>query len=191
MDKFDAILIGAGQANNPLARSLAAAGWSVALVERGRIGGSCLNVGCTPTKVMVASAKVAEVARRAAEFGVRTGTVSVDFAQVRRRREGIMDAFRAGGEKKLAGAENLELIRGEGRFLDAEAVAVRLNEGGERTLRAGTIVLDTGSRPARPAPARPRRRGGARLDCDPHASKRSPTTCSSSAAATLRPSTGR
>ncbi len=150
MDKFDAILIGAGQANNPLARSLAVAGWSAALVERGRIGGSCLNVGCTPTKAMVASAKVAEVARRAAEFGVRTGTVSVDFAEVRRRREGIMDAFRAGSERKLTAAKNLELIRGEARFLDAEAVAVRLNDGGERVLRAGTVVIDTGSRPARP-----------------------------------------
>ena len=75
-DTFDAIVIGSGQGGKPLAAELANNGWRVALVEREHVGGTCINVGCTPTKTMVASARVAYLARRAAEYGVRAGPVS-------------------------------------------------------------------------------------------------------------------
>jgi pyruvate/2-oxoglutarate dehydrogenase complex dihydrolipoamide dehydrogenase (E3) component len=87
MDPFDAIVLGTGQAGKPLAITLAKAGWRVAVIERDAVGGSCVNFGCTPTKTMVASARVAYLARRAADFGVVTGAVAVDLAAVRRRKE--------------------------------------------------------------------------------------------------------
>ena len=84
-ERFDAIVLGTGQAGKPLALDLGAAGRRTAIIERGYVGGTCINVGCTPTKTMVASARVAYLARRAAEFGVRCGPVAVDMAQVRQR----------------------------------------------------------------------------------------------------------
>ena len=80
--KFDAIVIGSGQAGNPLCHRLADRGWNVALIERAHLGGTCINYGCTPTKTMVASAQVAHYARHAARWGVRTGPVEVDLAQI-------------------------------------------------------------------------------------------------------------
>src|SRR2546421_9564272 len=98
MDGFDAIVIGTGQAGVPLARALAEAGWKMAVIERERVGGTCINVGCTPTKTMVASARVAYVARRAADYGVRTGPVSVDMAKVRERKRALVESFRSGSQ---------------------------------------------------------------------------------------------
>ena len=91
MPRYDAIVLGSGQAGNPLAQKLADHGWSVALVEKEHLGGTCVNTGCTPTKTMIASAQVAHYARHAARWGVRTGEVSVDRA----RRDGRADE--AGG----------------------------------------------------------------------------------------------
>ena len=82
-DAFEAVLIGAGQANNPLSRSLAGAGKRVALIEKGKIGGTCVNTGCTPTKTMAAGARVAYPARRAGEFGVHAGAVEFRLDEVR------------------------------------------------------------------------------------------------------------
>ena len=96
-ERFDAIVLGTGQAGKPLALDLGAAGRRTAVVERAYVGGTCVNVGCTPTKTMVASARVAYLARRAADFGVRCGPVAVDMAQVRRRKQAIVDDFRTGG----------------------------------------------------------------------------------------------
>ena len=86
-EHFDAIVLGTGQGGKPLALAFARAGWNTAVVERGPVGGTCINVGCTPTKTMVASARVAYLARRAADFGVHTGPVRVDLAKVRERKD--------------------------------------------------------------------------------------------------------
>jgi pyruvate/2-oxoglutarate dehydrogenase complex dihydrolipoamide dehydrogenase (E3) component len=150
-ERFDAIVLGTGQAGKPLALDLAAAGRRTAVVEREYVGGTCINVGCTPTKTMVASARVAYLARRAADYGVRCGPVAVDMAQVRARKRAIVDDFRTGGQRRLETAENVALIFGEGRFTAPKVVEVTLKAGGTRTLTADTIFINTGDRPSRPA----------------------------------------
>src|SRR3990172_2472540 len=96
--QYDAVIIGAGQAGVPLARSLSEAGWQTALVEREHVGGSCYNEGCTPTKTMIASARVAYLARRAADYGVATGGVSVDMVAVRQRKRDLVESWRDGSQ---------------------------------------------------------------------------------------------
>jgi pyruvate/2-oxoglutarate dehydrogenase complex dihydrolipoamide dehydrogenase (E3) component len=150
MDHYDAIVIGAGQAGTPLSVALGEAGRKTAVVESHHVGGTCINVGCTPTKTMVASARVAYLARRAADYGVRCGSVCVDLGQVRRRKQAIVDDFRAGVERRLNDAENVQLIFGEARFTGPRVVEVRLTAGGTRTLTADTIFINTGDRPGRP-----------------------------------------
>jgi pyruvate/2-oxoglutarate dehydrogenase complex dihydrolipoamide dehydrogenase (E3) component len=150
-ERFDAIVLGTGQAGKPLALDLGGAGRRTAVVEREYVGGTCVNVGCTPTKTMVASARVAYLARRAADYGVRCGPVAVDLAQVRNRKQAIVDDFRSGGQRRLEQAKNVELIFGEGRFTAPKVVEVRLKAGGVRTLTAEAIFINTGGRPARPA----------------------------------------
>jgi pyruvate/2-oxoglutarate dehydrogenase complex dihydrolipoamide dehydrogenase (E3) component len=147
---YDAIVIGSGQAGGPLAGALAKAGRRTALVERAHVGGTCINEGCTPTKTMVASARVAYLARRAADYGVRTGPVEVDLARVRQRKRDIVASFRKGGERRLAEA-GVHLIAGEGRFTGPHTVEVRPSDGGDaQTLTAPLVVINTGARPARP-----------------------------------------
>ncbi len=147
---FDAIILGSGQAGNPLAAALSAKGKRVAMVERAAVGGTCGNYGCTPTKTMVASADTAHQARRAAEFGVHVGGVSVNMAEVRERKRSMVKTWREGSEKSLAKAEHVELIRGEGSFVSAKEVRVLLNAGGERRLSAELVVIDTGLSPVVP-----------------------------------------
>lgn len=144
---FDLLVIGAGQGGGPLAGKAAEAGWRVALVERAHVGGSCVNEGCTPTKTMVASARVAHLARRAADYGVRTGPVSVDLTTVRQRKRDIVERFRSGSKKGLTSKEGLTLLMGEASFTGPRAVEVTLNDGGTRTLTAERIVVNTGTRP--------------------------------------------
>ncbi len=148
--RFDAIVIGSGQAGKPMALDLGGAGRRTAVIEREHVGGTCVNVGCTPTKTMVASARIAYLTRRAADYGIRCGTVGVDMAQVRERKQAIVDDFRAGVQRRLEDAENVELIFGEGRFTGPNVVEVRLTVGGTRTLTADAIFINTGARPARP-----------------------------------------
>src|SRR5205807_9700774 len=95
---YDAIVIGAGQAGGPLSTALAHAGWKTALIEREHVGGTCINEGCTPTKTMVASARVAYLARRGADYGVQTGPVTVDMTRVRQRKRDIVTSFRNGSQ---------------------------------------------------------------------------------------------
>src|SRR5246127_5812504 len=91
---YQAIVIGSGQGGTPLSMALAGAGLRTALVERSHIGGTCINEGCTPTKTMVASGRVAYLARRGKDYGVRTRPVSVDLKRVRQRKQAIVDSFR-------------------------------------------------------------------------------------------------
>lgn len=149
-ETFDAVIIGAGQAAKPLAIALGQAGWKTAVVERKQVGGSCINFGCTPTKAMAASARVAYLARRAVDFGVRTGAVDVDLASVLQRKDAIVDRFRSGVRQALEGADKVELIFGHAAFEGPHALTVRLNAGGSRRLAAGSIFINTGTRAAIP-----------------------------------------
>src|SRR5271170_3161152 len=150
MEHYDAIVIGSGQAGTPLSIELAWGRRITSLMESRHVGGTCINVGCTPTKTMVASARIAYLARRAADYGVRCGPVDVDLGQVHRRKQAIVGDFRAGAQRRLEDAENVELIFGETHFTGPNVVEVRLNAGGVRALTAGAIFINTGARPTRP-----------------------------------------
>jgi len=141
-ETFDAIVIGTGQAGPALASRLAGAGMRVAVIERARFGGTCVNTGCTPTKALVASARVAHVARRAADFGVETGgAVSVDMKKVKARKDEIAGASNRGVEGWMKGMKNVTVIEGHARFVGPHEVAV-----GDRTLEAPKIFIDVGAR---------------------------------------------
>ncbi len=146
----DVIIIGVGQAGNPLARACAAAGQRVAVIERNYVGGTCVNDGCTPTKTMIASARIAHLARRAADYGVQAGEVQVDLAAVRQRKDGIVQQSRSGILKAMTETPNIDFMAGEGSFLDQTHVLVRLNAGDQREISAPIIVLDTGARSSVP-----------------------------------------
>ncbi len=146
-DRYDAIVIGTGQGGKPLAQAFARAGRPVAIIEREHVGGSCVNVGCTPTKTMVASARVAYLARRAAEFGVRTGPVSVDQTVVRKRKRDIVESFSGGNRRGLESTDGLDLVMGEASFTGPNELEVR---GETRRLTADTIFINTGLRPEVP-----------------------------------------
>ena len=147
---YDLIVIGAGQGGGPLAGTFADHGHSVALLEEKHVGGTCVNEGCTPTKTMIASARVAHLARRAEAYGVNVGGVSVDMETVRQRKRDIVESFRSGSRSRVEETEGLDLIEGTGRFVDAHTVTVDLNGGGTRTLTADRVVINTGTRPAIP-----------------------------------------
>jgi pyruvate/2-oxoglutarate dehydrogenase complex dihydrolipoamide dehydrogenase (E3) component len=149
-ENYKAIIIGSGQGGNPLAVALAKANWKTAVIERQYVGGTCINYGCTPTKTMVASARVAYLARRGGDYGVNTGPVSVDMAKVRARKEAIVEGFRGSGQRRLEKTDNLDLIFGQARFTDAHTVEVQLNDGGTRLLTADKIFINTGARPIKP-----------------------------------------
>ena len=140
VERFDVIIIGAGQAGGPLASAFAGAGRKTALIEREHVGGTCVNEGCTPTKTMIASGRVAYLARRGADYGVQTGEITIDMTKVRQRKRAIVASFRGGGERRLHRSEGLVLIDGEARFVDATTVAVTLADGGMRYLASDLIV---------------------------------------------------
>ena len=143
---FDALVIGSGQAGPALAVRLAGHGWKTALVERGELGGTCVNNGCTPTKTLVASARAAWVARHAADYGVRiAGDVSIDYAAVHARMMKVVQGSRDGLGHWIANTANLSLVHGEARFAGQDTVQV-----GDRTLQAPRIFLNVGARPVVP-----------------------------------------
>ena len=149
--QYDAIVIGAGQAGGPLSTALARAGWKTAIIERVHVGGTCINEGCTPTKTMVASARVAYLARRGADYGVHTGPVTVDMTVVRQRKRDIVESFRNSSQQSIESTEGVDLLMGEARFTGPKLVEVRLNNGEIRQLTAGAIFLNTGDRPSKPS----------------------------------------
>jgi len=140
--KHDAIVIGSGQGGNPLAYALAERGWSVALVEKAHLGGTCINTGCTPTKTMVASAQVAHYARNAARWGVKVENVRVDLPAVVARKNAVVQSFRAGHERRVAAHPTLHLYRDHARFIAPHAIQV-----GDEILESERIFIDTGTRP--------------------------------------------
>jgi len=150
-ERYDAIVVGSGQAGTPLSRALAEAGMGTALVEREHVGGTCVNEGCTPTKTMVASARVAYLARRGANYGVQTGPITIDLKRVRERKREIVKSFREGNQARIEKTPNLSLIFGTASFRGPKTLAVRGNDGSERSLVADKIFINAGTRAARPA----------------------------------------
>ena len=161
-DHYDLLVIGAGQGGGPLAGAFARAGRRVALVERVHIGGTCINEGCSPTKTVIASARVAHMVARSPDYGVHPGGpaadgVHVDLARVRARKQQIVDSFRTGSERALDSA-GVVVLRAQARFLAPRTVEVSPARasgrdeplGGRRTLTASRIVINTGLRPAIP-----------------------------------------
>jgi pyruvate/2-oxoglutarate dehydrogenase complex dihydrolipoamide dehydrogenase (E3) component len=142
---YDAIVVGAGQSGGPLSTALARAGRRTALIEREHVGGTCINEGCTPTKTMVASGRVAYLARRAADYGVITGPVSVDMQKVRQRKRDVVTSFRSGSERRITSTPGVDLIRGEARF-----AGVRVLQVDGRALSAEQVFLNVGARPSNP-----------------------------------------
>ncbi len=139
--KYDAIIIGSGQAGNPLSESLTDQGLTVALIEKAHLGGTCINTGCTPTKTMVASAQVAHYARNAARWGVHTGKVRVSLPKIVARKDAIVRRFRGGHQRTVNSRKNLHLYRGIARFLGPRQVAV-----GKQVLESERIFINTGTR---------------------------------------------
>jgi pyruvate/2-oxoglutarate dehydrogenase complex dihydrolipoamide dehydrogenase (E3) component len=141
MSKYDAIVIGSGQAGNPLCQKLADHGWTVALIEKEHLGGTCINTGCTPTKTMIASAQVAHYARNADKWGVRAGEVSVDLPKIVARKDEIVGQWRSGQERKVQQRKNLHLYRGHARFVGPHRLHV-----GDQELESERTFINTGTR---------------------------------------------
>ena len=148
MEKFDSVVIGSGQAGPALAVKLAGRGEQVALVEAERLGGTCVNNGCTPTKTLRKSARVAHLARRAAEFGIELGEVRVDFARAMARMRERVEASRKGLEAWVRGS-GVEVIIGHGQVMRREGESFVIDAGGRR-LSAAKVFLNTGTRPFMP-----------------------------------------
>ena len=141
MEKYDIIWIGTGQATGIVVPRLVKAGKTVALVEGGRFGGSCLNYGCTPTKTIVASARAAHMARRGPDFGIITGEIEIDFARVMERQNQMRHSGSKGMEKWLRGMTGVTVYDGYGRFTTPHTVQIN-----DEVIEGETIVINAGAR---------------------------------------------
>jgi len=145
MTDYDAIIIGTGQSGPPLARRLAGSGQKIAIIERGRFGGTCINTGCTPTKTLVASAYAVHVARRGADYGFSAGEIKVDMKRVKARKDHVAGLSNKAVERSLKEQKNCTVYEGHARFVGPHEVEV----GGE-TLRADKIFINVGGRASVP-----------------------------------------
>jgi pyruvate/2-oxoglutarate dehydrogenase complex dihydrolipoamide dehydrogenase (E3) component len=145
MGNYDAVIIGTGQSGPALARRLAGTGMKVAIVERYRFGGTCVNTGCTPTKTLVASAYAMHMARRGAEFGFASGEVKADMKRVKARKDYVAGLSNKGVERSLKNLKNCTVYEGHARFISPREVRV-----GENTLSAERIFVNVGGRAAIP-----------------------------------------
>lgn len=144
MKTYDAIVIGSGQAGSPLAKKLALAGKKTALIERRYVGGTCINDGCTPTKTWVASAKAAYMAVKSKDLGVSVKSFKVNMAQIKKRKDQIVERAREGNQKGLEETKNLDLLFGDATFTGKKTVTVKLKKGGGIELKADLIFMNTG-----------------------------------------------
>ncbi|HEY6264481.1 MAG TPA: mercuric reductase [Candidatus Acidoferrum sp.] len=144
--KYDAIIIGSGQAGNPLTFRLADLGWTVALIEKKDLGGTCINVGCTPTKTMVHRAQVAHYARNAARWGVNASNVSADLAKIVAQKDEVVLSFRGSQQKQVDKRSNVRLYRDHARFVGPNQLKV-----GNDHFESDKIFIDTGGRPSIPS----------------------------------------
>jgi pyruvate/2-oxoglutarate dehydrogenase complex dihydrolipoamide dehydrogenase (E3) component len=142
VERFDAIVVGAGQAGPALASRLDAEGLKTAIVERKLLGGTCVNVGCIPTKTLVGSARAIHMARRGAEYGFSSGELRVDMQAVKARKDGVVRQSSDGLASWIGGMKNVTLIQGQARFTGARTIDV----GGKRSLQADRIFLNVGGR---------------------------------------------
>ena len=155
VEQFDAVVIGSGQAGNPLAMAMMKQGWKTAVIERRYTGGTCVNDGCTPSKTIDASARVAYLTKRGADFGVATGPVTVDMHKVWERKQAMVLPSRENNAKGVQG-ENGTLIMGSASFSEEQPgdgqhrITVTLLDGGTRELQASRVFLNTGERPHPP-----------------------------------------
>lgn len=149
-ETFDAIIIGSGQGGNPLAISLAKAGWQVALVESKHVGGSCVNTACTPTKAMIASAKIAHIIRKAADYGINSTLDSVDMLKIIKRKTQIVEDFRQGSLDSIVSTKGITLIKGEAHFVGKKKVEVKFHDNEKRLITADTIIINTGASSSTP-----------------------------------------
>jgi pyruvate/2-oxoglutarate dehydrogenase complex dihydrolipoamide dehydrogenase (E3) component len=147
VDKFDAIIIGSGQAGNPLAKRLSREGKRVAVVESAYIGGTCINYGCTPTKTLVGLAKNIIQARRATAYGITLNNEVPDYEKINQRKNKVVADFREGLERSLGEDPNITLYHGKGRFSGYKEINVQLADLGCKSLTAGSIFINTGARP--------------------------------------------
>ncbi|MCJ1291306.1 hypothetical protein MMC34_002849 [Xylographa carneopallida] len=152
--EYDCIVIGSGQGATPLANAFTTAGRRTALIERSHIGGCCVNEGCTPTKTMIASGKVAYHTQRAADYGIHSpgaedGLIVTDMKKVRQRKRDIVDSFRTGGETRAQSA-GVDVLKGVATFTDSKKLSVKMDDGSERNVTAERIFISTGERPSIP-----------------------------------------
>ncbi|OOQ58441.1 dihydrolipoyl dehydrogenase [Mucilaginibacter pedocola] len=144
MKHYDAIVIGSGQAGSPLCKKLAAAGLKTLLVEKRYIGGTCVNDGCTPTKTMVASARLAYLAGKCNDMGITIKGYTVDLKQVKKRANGIVLKSRNGSQAAMEKTPNLDLIFGEATFIDKKTISVNPKTGKARQFTADKIFINAG-----------------------------------------------
>ncbi|SDJ85131.1 Pyruvate/2-oxoglutarate dehydrogenase complex, dihydrolipoamide dehydrogenase (E3) component [Catalinimonas alkaloidigena] len=147
---FDAIIIGTGQAGNPLAKSFAAHHQRVAIVERDVVGGSCINRGCTPAKTLIASGKVAHQVRHSRAYGIEVDDFRVNMKKIKARKDALVHQFRHSTQEGLEGNDQITLVRGEAHFVDQYTLEVTLADGGTQRLNAPKIFINTGSSPLHP-----------------------------------------
>ena len=147
---YDVIVIGAGQGGSPIAEAFARTRQATAMIERAHVGGTCTNVGCTPTKTMIASAAVANCVSRASQYGIEAGESIVDLAAIRDRKESLVQSIRTRKRAHLESIQGLDIYGGEASFVGSKTVRIRCS--GKRTieLASKTIIIDTGSRPSIP-----------------------------------------
>jgi len=142
IERYDAIVIGAGQAGPALAARMGAEGLKTVLVERKLLGGTCVNVGCIPTKTLVGSARAINMARRGGEYGFSAGEVKVDMAAVKARKDGVVGQSSDGLAGWIAGMKNVTLLWGQARFTGPRTLDI----SGKRTLQADKIFINVGGR---------------------------------------------
>lgn len=146
IEQYDAIIIGSGQAAKPLSDALVRANFRVALIEKENVGGSCVNYGCSPTKTMVSSARMAHMVGRAAEYGVNATMVDVDMKTIRNNKQKIVEDFRNGIINKFKNLETLDLIMGKAKFISPDSVEINLNDGGRKEISSDKIFINAGCR---------------------------------------------
>ncbi len=149
IEKYENLVIGSGGAGKFMAWTMAGAGRRTALVERGALGGACPNVACLPSKNIIYSAKVISLAKRGAEFGLKTDSLSVDMKTVQRRKRLMVEGLHQLHADRTA-ASGAELIMGNARFVAPRTVEIELRNGGRRTISGDRVFLDLGSRAAMP-----------------------------------------
>jgi dihydrolipoamide dehydrogenase len=149
-ENYDAIIIGSGQGGNPLAEDLASKGWKSAVIERNYVGGSCINYGCTPSKTMAASADVANIVKKASEYGIHNSSIKINMKEIYERKKKTVESFRKGTLKKLKSSDKINLIRGEASFIEPKTIKVKLKSSKIKIITADKIFINTGGRPAIP-----------------------------------------